>query len=184
MVYWNQNNVSDMKHVRMRIREEKQQFVGWVTWPTPREAKSWTDKQAKNLMAQSTHELFSRRTKPNQPHNTKYENTSALQESRSGKRLKKELHVPDHVFMLNISASTNCDYTFTILNIIFLVNGNEKDLTVCLEGGCALVYSGLVATDSCKHPATVLSYKPFWDRHLGKKWHPEFFNWGYCLEKN
>lgn len=68
-----------MKHVRLRIREEKQQFVGWVSWSVPGGAKSWADKQANNFVAQSAHALSSKRTKPDQPHNAKYENMSILQ---------------------------------------------------------------------------------------------------------
>lgn len=40
-LHWNQNNIADMKHIRLRIREEKQQVLGWVTWPMPGETTSW-----------------------------------------------------------------------------------------------------------------------------------------------
>lgn len=118
----------------------------------PEEAKSWADEQGNNLVVQSAHMLFSKRTEPTQPHNVKYENMSILQLLRSrlkNPQFQKELNIPDHAFMLNTSASSNCNYTFAILNVIFLVCGNEKNLTACLEGGYALVYSGLVATDNC-----------------------------------
>lgn len=61
-LHWNQNNVSDMKHVRLRIREEKQQFVGWVPgkfYARRSKELSW---QANNLVVQSAHALFSERT--------------------------------------------------------------------------------------------------------------------------
>lgn len=66
-----------MKRVRMRIGEEKQ-FVDRVTWPMPGEARGLAEEQANNLVAQSAHALFSKRTKPNQPHNAKYENMGIL----------------------------------------------------------------------------------------------------------
>lgn len=96
---------------------------------------------------------------------------------------KKQLVVPDHVFMLNISTSSNCNYTFATLNILFLVSGNEEMPTACLEGGCALAYRGVVATDNCLHVATlfrsVLEIGIFVINGT-----LSFLSWGYCLENN
>lgn len=85
--------------------------------------------------------------------------------------------------MLNISTSSNCNYIFAILNILFLASGNEEMLTAYLGGGCALVYSGVVATDKCLHLATLFRYLSQISIFVINST-LTFLNWAYCLEKN
>lgn len=42
-----------------------------------------------------------------------------------------------------------CNHPLVVLNTLFLESGNEKVETACLGGGCALLYSGVVATENC-----------------------------------
>ena len=96
--------------------------------------------------------------KKNRISNAKYEPFAIIKIRLKNLWLKKQLDVPARVFMLNISTSCNCNYTFAVLNMLFLVSSNKEMLTACLGGGCALVYGGDVATDNCLHLATLLRY--------------------------
>lgn len=134
-------------------------------------------------MAQPVHAYFRKKKKKKRTSNAKYESFAIIMIRLKNLWSKKQLVVPEHVFMLNISTSSNCNYTFDTLNILFLVSGNEEMPTACLEGGCALAYRGVVATDNCLHVATLF-------RSVSEigifviNGTLSFLSWGYCLENN
>lgn len=156
-------------------------WAGWLVICREKQTAELKSLQTTLWLSLSVHS--SEKKKKKRLSNAKYEPFAIMKIRLKNLWSKKQFDVLDHVFMLNISTSSNCSYTFAILNILFLVSGNEEMLTACLEGGRALVYSRVVATDNCLHVATLFRYIS----EIGIfviNGTLSFLNWGYCLENN